>query len=942
MPLPLNTRLGRYEIRSPLGAGGMGEVYLARDIKLERTVALKILPPEVAADSARMRRFVLEARAASQLSHPNVAHIYEIEEESGTRFIAMEYVEGKTLRQQMSRGPLGLADALDIIIQVASALAAAHEAGIIHRDIKPENVMVRRDGIVKVLDFGLAKLAEQPAPDAVDTEAATRARVNTEPGVVMGTVTYMSPEQARGLDVDARTDIWSLGVLLYECVAGSAPFTGRTPTDIIASIVKTAPLPLTRLAPEAPVKLWEIAAKALEKDREERYQGVRDLLVDLRRLKKRLEFEAEMERSVSPDSHSAPTVIIEGAAQSSETLTQSAPHAKTITQEHRSTSSAEYIAGEIKQHKTATVIVLLIALVLISGAGFALYRLLLASRTNTETKSAPSFQSMKVTRLTTSGKVVGATISPDGRYLAYVNEDAGQQSIWLKQIKTGSNVQIVPPAENLTQRLTFSRDGEYVYYRVIEREKEVQTLFEIPSLGGTPRKVLYDIDSAPTFSPDGRQIAFVRHNNPVEGMSRLIISNADGTNERVLAERNLKDAFSTPVWSPDGQEIAAAISQAPNTGDVPLVLISVADGTIHSFGQSRWTRVNYMAWLPDKSGLLVTARDNSSTVSQIWFVAYPSGEVRRVTNDLNNYGGMSITNDGMTMAALQSVTQSDVWLAPGGKTASAQQITLGAGTSSGAQGLNFMPDGHLIYSSNSGGGDDIWIANSDGTNARQLTANARRNLWPTATPDGRYIVFSSDRTGKFHLWRMDADGGNPLQLTDGSEGEFYTSISPDSRWIVYNAFDEKGLDALFKVSIDGGASQRISETNAFSPAVSPDGKQIACLYYENSYSQAHLGVLAFEGGPITFVKDLPASAFSQGLSAVLLRWTPDGKGIAFINAENGVYNLRQIAVAGGEIKQLTDFKAGNIFWFAWSQDAKQLALARGQRVGDAVMFSNFK
>ncbi|MBD0372636.1 MAG: PD40 domain-containing protein [Pyrinomonadaceae bacterium] len=921
----------------------MGEVYLARDSKLERTVALKILPPEVAGDSARMRRFVQEARAASQLSHPNVAHIYEIEEEAGTRFIAMEYVEGKTLRQQIGRGRLDVTEALDVVIQVASALAAAHEAGIVHRDIKPENVMIRRDAIVKVLDFGLAKLSEQTTMDAVDTEAATRARVNTEPGVVMGTVTYMSPEQARGLEVDARSDIWSLGVLLYECVAGVAPFTGPTPTDIIASIVKTTPAPLTRLVPEAPVRLEEITAKALEKDREERYQGVKDLLVDLRRLKKRMEFEAEMGRSVAPDSHSAPTVIIEsGGAQPSvpSAQTVSAPLA-TQPQQNRSTSSAEYIAGEIKRHKIATVVALLIALALISGAGFLLYKVLV-SRWKTETTSAPSFQSMKVTRLTTSGKVTGATISPDGRYLAYVNEEAGQQSIWLKQIKTGSLVQIVPPGQSLSQRVTFSRDGEYIYYRVIEREKEVNTLYEVPSLGGTPRKVLFDIDTTPTFSPDGTRMAFVRHNNPVEGMSRLIIASADGTNEKVLVERNLKEAFNIPAWSPDGKEIAAIISQAPNIGDIPLVLISVADGAVRSFGQSHWARVNYMAWLPDKSGLLLTARDNSSTVSQIWFVAYPSGEVRRVTNDLNNYGGMSVTNDGTTMAALQSVTQSDLWLAPEGKAGSAQQITLGSGTATGSQGVSFMPDGRLIYSSNSGGNDDIWIAGADGKGARQLTSNARRNLWPTATPDGRYIVFSSDRTGKFHLWRMDADGGNPLQLTDGSEGDFYTSVSPDGRWVVYNAFDERGLDALFKVSINGGASQRLSETYAFAPSVSPDGKQIACFFYESSYTQVHVGVLPFEGGQITFVKDLPASAFSFGLSSAILKWTPDGKGIAFVNAENGVYNLREIPVAGGEMKQLTDFKSGTIFWFAWSKDGKQLALARGQRVGDAVMFSNFK
>lgn len=304
MSIALGTKLGRYEIRAQLGAGGMGEVYLAQDTQLERTIAVKILPADVTSDRQRMHRFVQEAKAAAALNHPNIAHIYEIGESDGTSFIAMEFIDGETLRQLLKQGQLIVTAIIDITIQIASALAAAHEPGIIHRDIKPDNIMLTNDGLVKVLDFGLVKLTEPQS--AIDTEAPTKALLHTDAGTVMGTANYMSPEQARGQKVDARTDIWSLGVMLYEMTTGRLPFAGATTTDVLASIVKTDPIALTRFSPELPSKLEEIVAKALEKDREERYQTVKDLLVDVRRLRKRLEFEAELERSKPPDSFAGP------------------------------------------------------------------------------------------------------------------------------------------------------------------------------------------------------------------------------------------------------------------------------------------------------------------------------------------------------------------------------------------------------------------------------------------------------------------------------------------------------------------------------------------------------------------------------------------------------------------------------------------------------------
>ncbi|HVS81531.1 MAG TPA: protein kinase, partial [Pyrinomonadaceae bacterium] len=319
MTIASGTKLGRYEIRSQLGAGGMGEVYLALDSKLDRKVALKILPAEVAADRNRMSRFVQEAKAASALNHPNIITIYEIEQIDSVNLIATEFIDGETLRERMRNPPMKLADVLDVATQIASALAAAHAAGIAHRDIKPENIMLRRDGIVKVLDFGLAKLTERLPPESVDMEAPTRAVVNTEPGMVMGTVIYMSPEQARGVDIDARTDIWSLGVVLYEMVAGCLPFVGSTSSEVLASILGDKETqPLARYSREVPAELERIVSKALRKNRDERYQTIKDLLLDLQSLKQELEFEAKLERSTPPDVSGGAIVTASGGQTISE------------------------------------------------------------------------------------------------------------------------------------------------------------------------------------------------------------------------------------------------------------------------------------------------------------------------------------------------------------------------------------------------------------------------------------------------------------------------------------------------------------------------------------------------------------------------------------------------------------------------------------------------
>jgi len=369
--LRVGQRLGRYRIGQPIGRGGMGEVYLAHDTELERDVALKILTAEVAADQQRMQRFIQEAKTASALNHPNIITIFEVGQAEGTRFIATEYIKGETLHQRLRREPLSLREFFEVAVQVATALSAAHVAKVVHRDIKPENIMLRPDGLVKVLDFGLAKLTEKTTTSQLsDTNAPTRLQINTAPGVVMGTFNYMSPEQARGKEVDLRTDIWSFGVVVYEMIAGRLPFAGETTSDVIAAILKTDPIPLKQLAPETPEELQRIVAKCLRFDREARYQTAGDLLIDLKTLKQELEFEAKLERT-------APTETRERGEERLPADVRTEALAQTTNT--ASVSSAEYIAKEIGNHKRVVVPALL---VLLLGVALGTYYLIKSKGAN--------------------------------------------------------------------------------------------------------------------------------------------------------------------------------------------------------------------------------------------------------------------------------------------------------------------------------------------------------------------------------------------------------------------------------------------------------------------------------------------------------------------------------------------------------------------------------
>jgi len=911
--------LGSYRVLSILGRGGMGEVYLAEDARLGRKVALKFLPSSFTNDDERLRRFEREARAASALNHPNILTIYEVGSIDGRQFIAAEYVEGQTLRQRLAQSRLKLIEILDLSIQVTSALAAAHRAGIVHRDIKPENIMVRSDGYVKVVDFGLAKLTET-ATVSSESSASTMLQIDTGTGVVMGTTAYMSPEQARGLTLDGRTDIWSLGVVLYEMLSGATPFKGETHSDLIVSILERDPVPLltTEIVPS---ELDWIVRKALRKDREERYQTAPELSGDLRSLKQKLEFDAHLERSVTPDVTTSAKQVQTRSPQDSFTTKEQATLQTDVTEAvSRTSRSRMFVVGAV-------------LLILLSIGLFAAYKSL------RPTTSLTPFKSIQITRITNSGKVIDSALSPDGKYVVYTLSDAGKQSLWVRQVSTANDKLIVPPGQFGSFGMAFSPDGNDVYYTL--KQMNAGTLYRIPTLGGNPVKVLEALDGPVSFSPDGKQLVFVRAGFPQRGESALVIANIDGSGERTVAILKEPEFFAPlfftgPSWSPDGKLIAASVGRYSSSNHV--FTFAVADGAAKDLTPESWPFTARVSWLPDMSGLLVVAGDTAGT-SQIWFVSYPNGEKRKVTNDLNAYRSISLTADGSKFSTVNSNGLVNIWIAPDGDASRSVQLPTGNVGFFGTNGntVSWTPDGGMVFVSTETGNLELWSMDPKGENRRQLTTNAAADYNPVVSHDGRYVVFTSNRSGTRNIWRMDVDGGNPKPLTNGI-ADTVPNISPDNRWVFYSALNA-GKPTLWKVSIDGGTPVEVTNRPSVNPIVSPDGKLLAYLYPESPDPLAppnRIAIMPIEGGEPT--KTFPFQG--PTITGVVAHWSADGHSIFYTASNNNITNVWSQPIDGGAPKQVTDFKDSLMTGFAWSNDGKTLACTRGILLRDVVLISD--
>ena len=905
--------LNHYQIIRKIGTGGMGEVYLAEDTKLERRVAIKILNAAFDEDESNLKRFFQEAKAASALNHPNIIVVHEIGESDGMHYIVIEFVQGLTLNDAIKTKNLSLMQQMDLSIQIAGALEAAHAVGIVHRDIKPDNIMLRDDGIVKVLDFGLAKLTDKNRSET-DFEAQTRELLNTQAGMIMGTAAYMSPEQTRGKDVDARSDIWSFGVVLFQMLTGKLPFPGETTSDIIAAILKTETPHLAEFVTDIPVELERIVRKTLRKNPNARYQTAGELLEDLKYFRRTLEFG---ERSDPPSLR-----VIDDL--NKERVTDAKFAAVTAGRvglySGRLSSFISEAVSEVRARPNFMVLGIAAFTVLIAGGIFGVSKL----RSSVSTSNA--FQTMRLTKQTFDGTATNiVSVSPDGKYIVYALRDEGKQTLMVRQVATSSVVQLVQPAEVEYRGLTFTPDGNYIYYTVSE-SNAAGNLFEIPVLGGNPRKITGDVKGHITFSPDGKMLAFVRADKS------LILADSKGSSQRILATYAEWETPEWVSWSPDGKTIMSSVYSSAKT-EFYLTEVSVADGTEKRFSTLKWLNINGLAWLADGSGVILSARDPETKFSQVWTVSYPGGEPQRITNDFSTYLGLGLTADNKSLLAIKRERLFNIWTSRDEKADSTKKITDEEGRDEGTSGLAWVPDGRIVYSVITTRTNDLWIVNANGSGNRQLTFDQGLNFSPVVSPDGRYISFTSTRTGNNEIWRIDIDGGNPVQLTETPDKENDASFTPDGKWIVYQRVNSDNLINVWKVNVDGGNPIQLTKTLTDRPVVSPDGKVFACDFGDPE----KVAIFPIEGGTPLKILDLPLVIKSRDF-----RWTPDGKALVYTDSRKRNHNLWSQTLDNNPPKQLTFFESGQISRFDVARDGKGFALSRGNDSSDVVMMSDFR
>jgi eukaryotic-like serine/threonine-protein kinase len=880
------TRLGHYELVSIVGAGGMGDVYRARDTRLGRDVAIKVLPAAFTSDPDRLARFEREARALAALNHPHIGAIYGVEEATGARALVLELIDGETLGDRIVRG-LRVREAVAIALQIVAALDAAHEKGVVHRDLKPSNVMIASDGTVKVLDFGLAKF-DGPAASADFTRSPTIAVSATNEGLIVGTAPYMSPEQARGQTVDKRTDIWAFGCVLYEMLTGRRAFGRETYSDIIAAILEHEP-EWSALPADTPPGVRRLLERCLEKNPRRRIRDIGDVQIELE----------DIDRP-------------------------SATRPSTQTSDERKRFGWPFVAA----------------------AGAAAILAVVTARTLwTTVDRAPEFS--RVTQLSRGAAFeFGAAISPDGKWIAYLSNARGPTDIWVRFLSGGDPVNLTASTTLEMQSrtdlggLAISPDGASIAFDAGATKGTPAPQFDawvIPApLGGTPRKVV-ELGRALRWSPDGSQIAFVRAGSSAG--DALWVARSDGGSPREVVPLRGAMHVHWPVWSHDGRYIYFNYSiSTANREPASVYRVAAAGGPIEPVVLTA-RRAAFPFPTPDGKGLVYAANPSSVDLA-LWWRPFDGGEATRLTTGVGEYSEPSITSDGRTMiSSLVQFRQTLTVFTMNARTTPPQPIT--DGTTGDIDPVLSPNSEQLVFSSSRSGFQNLWTARPDGSMPRALTSGNVFDERPAFSPDGRRLAFVSDRGGRRSIWTMAADGGIPERLADADVVDRLVWW-PDGQRIVF-AVALGNVAALQSVRI---ADRTIEPIHTPGPAVTPFGFMGDTLGYLEPFpggaGRPNVNHVAFvrSNGESATTEAMRSLNVANGFAAL----SPDGRRVAAMVEPGGAAGSIWILdlTRGTPFQKVSDLPADVRFRGAAWADNDRLIVGTVQRTSHLVLFDQTK